>query len=295
MRRWEGIDEFVAIATAGSFKAGAEALGLSTTHMSRAIAALEARVQAPLFHRTTRIVRLTDTGRLFFDHCSRIVAERDEAIALISEGGEPQGDIRITCSTAMGERFIAPIVRRYASSHAKLRVTIDLTNRLVDLVAEGYDLAIRTGQLAESRLIGTRIASRRLHSCASPAYLDRHGRPEKPADLAGHECLVGTSPLWRFARHGRVENIRPVGRWRCNSGGAVAEAAIAGMGLCQLPEFYLLPHIASGALEEVLVDFRPDDEPIWAVYPQHRHLLPKISGLLDLLRQALPAALARQA
>ncbi|MBZ9649805.1 LysR family transcriptional regulator [Sphingobium sp. 3R8] len=295
MHRWEGIDEFVAIAAAGSFKAGAEALGLSTTHMSRAIAALEARVQAPLFHRTTRTVRLTDTGRVFLDHCSRIVAERDEAIAMISEGGEPQGDIRITCSTAMGERFIAPIVRRYASSHAKLRISIDLTNRLVDLVGEGYDLAIRTGQLAESRLIGTRIASRRLHTCAAPAYLDRQGRPGKPGDLSRHECLVGTSPLWRFQRGGRAESIRPKGRWRCNSGGAVAEAAIAGMGVCQLPEFYLLPHIASGALEEVLDDFRPDDEPIWAVYPQRRHLLPKISGLLDLLRAELPAALARQA
>ena len=294
MHRWEGIDEFVAIAAAGSFKAGAEALGLSTTHMSRAIAALEARVQAPLFHRTTRTVRLTDTGQVFFDHCSRIVAERDEAIAMISEGGEPQGDIRITCSTAMGERFIAPIVRRYASSHAKLRISIDLTNRLVDLVGEGYDLAIRTGQLAESRLIGTRIASRRLYTCAAPAYLGQHGRPAKPADLSRHECLVGTSSLWRFQRSGRAESIKPKGRWRCNSGGAVAEAAIAGMGVCQLPEFYLLPHIASGALEEVLGDFRPGDEPIWAVYPQRRHLLPKISGLLDRLRAELPAALARQ-
>ncbi|MFC3444129.1 LysR family transcriptional regulator [Sphingobium rhizovicinum] len=293
MRRWEGIDEFVAVAAAGSFKAGAEALGVSTTHMSRAIAALESRVQAPLFHRTTRTVRLTDTGRLFFDHCSRIVAERDEAIAMISEGGEPQGDIRITCSTAMGERFIAPIVQLYAMQHAKLRVTIDLTNRIVDLVGEGYDLAIRTGQLAESRLIGTRIASRRLYSCASPDYLAKHGVPIKPADLADHECLAGTTPLWRFRRGGRDETIRPKGRWRCNSGSAVTEAALAGMGICQLPEFYVLPHLASGALQEVLADFRPDEEPIWAVYPQRRHLLPKISGLLDLLRQQLPAALAQ--
>lgn len=293
MRRWEGIDEFVAVATAGSFKAGADALGVSTTHMSRSIAGLEARVQAPLFHRTTRTVRLTDTGRVFFDHCSRIVAERDEAIAMISEGGEPEGDIRITCSTAMGERFIAPIVRRYASAHAKLRVTIDLTNRIVDLVGEGYDLAIRTGQLAESRLIGTRIASRRFYSCAAPDYLARHGIPARPADLARHECLVGTTTLWRFRRNGREESLRPKGRWRCNSGSAVTEAALAGMGVCQLPEFYVLPHIASGALQEVLAEYRPDEEPIWAVYPQRRHLLPKISGLLDLLRQHLPAALAQ--
>jgi DNA-binding transcriptional LysR family regulator len=293
MRGWDGIDEFVAIAGAGSFKGGADALGLSTTHVSRAVARLEARLQTPLFHRTTRSVRLTDTGRLFFDHCSRIVTERDEAIALISEGAEPQGDLRITCSTAMGERFIAPLVRQFATRHSKISVTIDLTNRLVDLIAEGYDLAIRTGDLPDSRLIGTRIASRTLYTCAAPAYLDRHGRPGSVADLARHECLIGTATQWRFRSWGRTESIRPRGRWRCNSGAAVVEAAMAGMGICQLPEFYVLPHIASGALEQILPDLTPEDEPIWAVYPQRRHLLPKISGLLELLRHELPVALAQ--
>jgi len=294
MRGWEGIDEFVAVATTGSFKGGADALGLSTTHMSRAIAALENRVQRPLFHRTTRTVRLTDTGRLFYDHCSRIVTERDEAIALISEGAEPQGDLRITCSTAMGERFIAPIVRAFAARYVKLAVTIEVTNRLVDLIGEGYDMAIRTGTLADSRLIGTRIASRTLYTCAAPAYLAARGTPNAIADLAHHDCLIGTTTSWQFRSWGRIETIRPRGRWRCNSGEAVAQAAIAGMGICQLPEFYVLPHIASGTLVPLLANFAMEDEPIWAVYPQRRHLLPKITGLLDLLRSELPVALARR-
>lgn len=288
---WEGIDEFVTVAEAGSFTAGAAVFGASVTHMSRVIGRLETRVQAQLFHRTTRSVRLTDTGRVFLDHCQRIVMERDEAIAMISESGEPQGELRLTCSTALGERFVAPIVRRYCEAHPKIQVTIELSNRLVDLVAEGFDLAIRTGTLADSRLIGTRIAARTLFTCAAPRYLDGAGRPRHVTDLAGHQCLTGSGTNWHFKVGGREHVFRPKGRWRCNSGAAVAEAAIAGMGLCQLPEFYILPHLATGDLELVLDQFRPDDEPIWAVYPQRRHMLPKIRRLVSLLAEELPSAL----
>lgn len=289
MGKWEGIDEFVAVATANSFFGGAEALGMSTTHMSRTIAKLEARVQAQLFHRTTRTVRLTDTGRIFLDHCQRLIMERDEAIALINERGEPQGELRVTCSTAMGERFIAPLVQDFAAEHSKLSVTLDLTNRIVDLVTEGYDLAVRTGQLADSRLVGTRIASRRLYTCASPAYLDRKGRPRRISDLREHECLIGTSTTWHFKRRNGTDEIyRPRGRFRCNSGGSIAMAAEKGMGICQLPDFYVLPLIAKGTLEATLVEYVPADEPIWAVYPERRHLLPKISVLVEMLRIRLP-------
>lgn len=289
MGGWEGIDEFVAVATTNSFSGGAEALGMSTTHMSRTIARLEVRVQAQLFHRTTRTVRLTDTGRIFLEHCQRIILERDEAIALINERGEPQGELRVTCSTAMGDRFIAPLVQDFAVENPKLSVTLDLTNRVVDLVAEGYDLAIRTGQLADSRLVGTRIASRTLYTCASPAYLDRMGRPRRISDLRDHECLIGTSTTWHFKRGNGAEEIhRPRGRFRCNSGGSIALAAEKGMGICQLPDFYVQPLIAKGALEAILVDYAPADEPIWAVYPQRRHLLPKISVLVEMLRIRLP-------
>ncbi len=292
MSGWNGVDEFVAVATAGAFGAGAKALNLSPTHVSRAIMALEQRVQAQLFHRTTRSVRLTHTGQVFLEHCLRMTHERDEAIAMINEVGEPQGELRATCSTAMGERFVAPILRRYAMQHPRLSVTIELSNHLVDLVAEGYDLAIRTGHLADSRLIGTRVASRTLYTCAAPAYLAAAGRPKVIGDLARHECLAATSTTWHFRTGGKAQLYRPKGRFRCNSGHAIINACVAGMGICQLPEFYVLPFLETGEVERVLDHCRPDDEPIWAVYPQRRHLLPKIKNVVECLRQELGEAMS---
>jgi len=279
------------VETAGSFAGGARALGLSTSHVSRAIARLENRIQTQLFFRTTRKVTLTDTGRALVEQFRRIIQERDDAFATIGDGGELQGELRLTCSTALGERFVAPIVRRFAAESPDLRVIIELTNRLVDLVAEGFDLAIRTGHLSDSRLIGTRVASRRLYLCGSPAYLDRRGRPGTIADLSRHECLIGTAGTWHFRADGIDHVFRPKGRWRCNSGAAVVDAALADMGLCQLPEFYVLPHIETGELETVLDDVRANDQPIWAVYPQRRHLLPKVRKLVERLRQELGPAL----
>ncbi len=288
---WDGIEEFAAVATTGSFTAGSRMIGMSVTHMSRSIAQLEARLQARLLDRTTRSVRLTDTGRIFLEHCQRLIAERDEAIALVSEADEPHGELRITCSTAMGERFVAPISRRFLAHHPRVRLSIELTNRLIDLVAEGYDLAVRTGKLSDPRLIGTRIATRQFLTCAAPAYLDARGRPARIDDLDRHDLLVGTTATWQFRVGARDRGWRPHGHWRCNSGRAVVDAALAGLGICQLPEFYVLDLVASGRLELVLDAERPSAEPIWAVYPQRRHLSPKIVRFVDLLKSDLPQML----
>lgn len=290
MSQWDGIDEFIAVATASSFTRGAKAIGMSPTHVSRAIMALEQRVQAQLFHRTTRTVRLTDTGRVLFERCERIAQERDEAIALISQQGEPQGELRVTCSTALGERFVAPVLRRFAMPHPRLSVTIDLTNRIVDLVAEGYDLGVRTGHAPDPRLISTKIASRTLYACAAPSYLARAGRPAKVSDLAHHECIIGTSTTWQFNVDGDEVVHHPSGRFRCNSGHAVIEACISGLGVCQLPDFYILPYLKHGMVELILEECQPDDEPVWAVYPQRRHLLPKIRLAVECLRHELSTA-----
>ena len=291
MSAWDGIEEFVAVANTGSFVGGSRALGVSTAHVSRSIARLEARVQTQLFVRTTRTIRLTATGRILLDHCRRIILERDEAFAMVDEGGEPQGELRVTCAAAMGERFFAPIIRRFCERYPQISVTIEFSNRVVDLIGEGFDLAVRTGSLADSRLIGTRIASRNHYTCASPDYLVQRGTPQHVSDLGDHECLAGTASAWYFREGGKESFHRPRGRWRCNSGTAVVDAALAGMGICQLPEFYVLPDIQSGHLQPILANFQPPEEPIWAVYPRQRHLLPKISRLVDALREELPAAL----
>lgn len=291
--RWDGFDEVVAVADAGTFVAAAKRLGTSTSHVSRAVARLEHSLGAQFFHRTTRAVSLTDTGRTLVDQFRRLIAERDEAIAMLDLQGEPQGQLRITCPTALGERFIAPIVRGYVQEYPKLSVDLDLTNRVVELVSEGFDLAIRTGTLPDSRLIRTQIALRGIVTCAAPAYLAENGTPQSVDDITQHECIIATSDVWRFRNGDEPESLRPRGRLRCNSGAAVFEAALAGMGLCQLPEFYVNRAVADGQLVEVLQQHRPDDDPIWAVYPQRRHLLPKVQRLIDTLRRELPAALVQ--
>lgn len=291
-QKWDGIDEFVAVATAGSFAGGAASLGASTSQVSRAVVRLESRLDARLFYRTTRHVALTDTGRALLDRCRELIRQRDEALDLVTDIGEPQGELRITCSIALGSRFIAPIVARMTKEFPRLSINLELSNRIVDLVAEGFDVAIRTGNLADSRLIATRIASRRLYLCASPEYLDRAGRPQTIEDLAGFECLLGMAPTWQFEVDGISQPFRPQGRWRCNGGDAVLEAALLGLGICQLPEFYVLPLIASGTLEPLLEEYRPRDEAIWAVYPQRRHLLPKVQHLINRLRVELTPALS---
>jgi DNA-binding transcriptional LysR family regulator len=288
---WDGIEEVVAVNAAGSFAGAADALGVSTSHVSRAVARLENRIQAQIFRRTTRRVGLTDTGGVLVEQFRRIIQERDEAIASVSSEGAPQGELKLTCSIALGERFVVPIVQQYAEKYARLSVSIELTNRVVDLIAEGFDLAIRTGQLNDSSLIGTRIASRGLRVCASPTYLEQRGGPAAIADLALHDCLVGTSPNWHFSVQGREVVHRPKGRWRCNSGEATTSAALSGMGICQLPDFYIHSHVHSGALVPVLEDVRAEDQAIWAVYPQRRHLLPKVKVLVAELRRRLGPAL----
>ena len=281
---WDGIEEFVAVARAGSFTAGARAFEASVTHMSRAVARLEARLDTQLFNRTTRSLHLTETGRIFFEQCQRLVDEREEAIAAVSAQSEPRGPIRLTCSYALGEKFVAPLVREFAQAFPALDVTIDLDNDVVDIVGRGYDLAVRTGHLEDSRLIATRVAQRELITVASRDYLSLHGRPESIAELERHDCLVGSSAQWHF-RRGQV--FRPRGRWHCNSGTSVLDACLAGMGVCQLPAFYVGDHLAAGRLQRVLEAEKPEDEPIWAIYPTRRHLSPKVSQLVALLRERL--------
>ena len=291
MSTWDGIDEFISVATLGSFTQGAKALGVSTTHVSRSIMALEQRLQTQLFHRTTRTVKLTNTGRVFFERCERIAQDRDEAIALIGDRSAPQGELRVTCSTAMGERFVAPIIRRFAMQHPRLTVSIELSNRVMDLVSEDFDLAVRTGAVTDPRLIATRVASRRLYTCAAPSYLASARRPACVADLAEHECIAGTAGSWHFKVHDQEVTHRPKGRFRCNSGHAVMEACVSGLGVCQLPDFYVLPYLQHGMVELLLEDAQSDDEPIWAVYPQRRHLLPKVQQVVDCLVHELGPAM----
>ncbi|KAB0548406.1 LysR family transcriptional regulator [Pseudomonas argentinensis] len=288
MNRWEGLDEFVAVAECGQFSAAAERLGLSSSQVSRQIARLEERLQTRLFYRTTRKVALTEAGQTFLQHCQRLQDAREEALNAIGDlGSEPKGLLRMTCAVAYGERFIVPLVTAFMARHPRLSVDIELSNRTLDLVQDGFDIAIRLGRLPDSRMLATRLAPRRMYLCASPDYLQRYGRPHSLSELVRHNCLVGSSDVWTFQLDGREASQRIQGNWRCNSGQAVLEAALAGLGLCQLPDYYVLEHLRSGALVSLLDNHQPPNTAVWALYPQQRHLSPKVRQLIDALRYGL--------
>ncbi|SDI44256.1 DNA-binding transcriptional regulator, LysR family [Pseudomonas flavescens] len=288
MNRWEGLDEFVAVAECGQFTAAAERLGLSSSQVSRQIARLEERLHTRLFYRTTRKVALTEAGQTFLQHCQRLQDAREEALNAIGDlGGEPKGLLRMTCAVAYGERFIVPLVSAFAARHPRLSVDIELSNRTLDLLQDGFDIAIRLGRLQDSRMLATRLAPRRMYLCASPDYLQRYGRPHSLSELARHNCLVGSSDVWTFQLDGCEASQRVQGNWRCNSGQAVLDAALGGLGLCQLPDYYVLEHLRSGALVSLLDNHQPPNTAVWALYPQQRHLSPKVRQLIDALRDGL--------
>lgn len=286
---WDGIDEFVAVAETGGFSSAARRLRVSSSQVSRQIAALEERLQARLFYRTTRRVALTEAGRGLLERCQRLVEERDEALRAVSDQeGEARGLLRLSCAVAYGERFIVPLINDFVERHPSLRVDIQLTNHTVDLVQEGMDLAVRLGRLSESSLVATRLAPRVMHLCAAPGYVVTHGTPAAPGDLTSHRCLIGTSDTWMFDDgSGREVTVRPPARWRCNSGTAVLDAALRGFGIGQLPDYYVAEHIAAGRLVSLLPAHRPPNTAVWAVSPQRRHLSPKVRLVIAHLRRGL--------
>ncbi|MFC3050659.1 LysR family transcriptional regulator [Kordiimonas pumila] len=291
MPQWDGVEEFVAVAEAGSFTGAAKALGVSNAHISRAVAKLETKTQTRLFNRTTRSLALTYRGEVLLEPFRQLIEDRDTALAMIAADSAPRGELRITCSPAIAHHFLMPIARQYVQDFKDLSIWIDISNKMVDLIGEGFDLAIRTGHLPDSRLIATKLGSRRLCTCASKNYFKINGYPSSINDLRNHNCLLGTNPVWHFQTSGEKVNFQPKGNWRCNSGDGVVEAVLGDMGICQLPEHYIKKHLDSGEVELVLDDNRINDEPIWAVYPHRKHLLPKIKKLIDLLKTAMETPL----
>ncbi|NMN04313.1 MULTISPECIES: LysR family transcriptional regulator [unclassified Novosphingobium] len=292
MSDWTGLEELVAIAENGTFAAAARKLRRSTSHVSRAIAQLEHRIGSTLLHRTTRQVSLTAAGRELAERGRRIIDERDAALAVASGDPGLRGSLRITCPTALGEYFIAPLALRHAMANPSLDVTLDFSNRVVDIVAEGFDVAIRTGPQSDLRLAAHRLGGRNLVTCAAPAYLAQRGRPEEIEELDSHDCLVGSAELWHFRRNRAETTYQPQGRWRCNNGPAVTAAAVAGLGICQVPDFYAARALAQGQLEPVLEAFRATEEAVWAMHPRRRLVPRKVADFIALLAAELPGAMA---
>jgi DNA-binding transcriptional LysR family regulator len=288
---WEGVCEFVSVAEQGGFTAAARKLGVSVAQVSRQVAQLEDRLQAKLLLRTTRQVRLTELGDIYYRHCRQLLDNLYEAeLAVGRHQAEPQGTLRITAPVSYGESRIAPLVNDFMLRYPQLEVTLTLTNQLLDLVHDGFDLAIRLGHLKDSTLIARKLAERIPYVCASPAYAVRNGVPLSLPELAQHSCLVGNSDEWHFTLQGQPHTLRVQGQLHCNSGHALLDAALKGIGIIQLPDYYVYPHLANGDLLELFPECRAPAEGIWALYPQNRHLSPKVRLLVDYLAEQLGSA-----
>ncbi|HAD49531.1 LysR family transcriptional regulator [Idiomarina aquatica] len=288
MKEWQGISEFVATAETNSFSAAAERLDMSVAQVSRNVAALESRLKMQLLYRSTRSVSLTGEGKLYLPHCQHLVASLREANQLIQQRNEqPQGLIRVTAPVYYGEQIIAPLLNQFLQRYDDLRLDLNLTNDTLDLIEGSYDLAIRLGHLGNPRLRARRLGSRRHYIVGSPHYFRRYGQPQTIDDLAQHRCFTGTVRQWRFQQQGKTQSLVPESFIHCNNGLALRDAAIRGLGLAMLPDYYVSEALAKGELEEVLAAYRQDDDGIWALYPESRQQIPKVRVLLDFLIEKL--------
>ncbi|MDN0075642.1 LysR family transcriptional regulator [Crenobacter sp. SG2303] len=285
--QWEGIVEFVAVVEAQSFTGAAQRLGLSVAQVSRQVSALEQRLATRLLYRTTRRVSVTEAGQLYYRHCRPLLDGLQEAEQALSYSQDkPAGHLRLTAPVYYGETVVAPLLHRYLLDFPAVTAELNLDNRKIDLVADGYDLGIRLGPMDESSLMVKRLGSRTHYVCASPDYLERHGEPHTLAELSQHQCLVGTIAVWRFSEGGALREIHVGGRLRCNSGAALLDAALNGLGLVQLPDYYVADALESGRLTGVLTAYTLQDG-IWATYPRSRYIPPKVSRLVDYLERAM--------
>lgn len=282
--KWEGISEFVYVAENESFTQASKKLAISTAQVSRQVSALEKRLNIKLFYRTTRKVSLTEEGRVFYQHCRNVLDGLDTAERAITNlQSKPQGKIKLTVPVTYGEQYILPLVNDFIEVYPEVSVFAFLSNQQVNLIDEGYDLAIRLGKLSDSSMMAKKLGQRKNYVCASPAYLEKHGTPHTLSELEQHSCLLGTLDYWHFRESGRIKNIRVTGKLRYNSGIGLVDAALKGHGIVQLPDYYIKEHIANGTLVALLENYSEPDEGIWALYPQNRNLSPKIRLLVDYL------------
>lgn len=291
MANWEGVSEFVAVAEVSSFTGAAEKLATSVAQVSRRVSALEERLAVKLLNRTTRKVTLTEAGQLYFNQCKHLVEGLELAeLAVTHMQSSPKGLLKVTAPVTYGERQIAPLIHQFLGTYPEVELELILTNQKLDLIESGIDVAIRLGRLEDSNMMAKRLATRQLHVCASPAYLERFGTPHTLSELNNHQCLSGSIDYWRFQENGKQRSVRVNGRVKCNSGLALHDAARKSLGLVQLPDYYVDQDLASGELVEVLKQYRDKREGIWALYPENRNLSPKVRLLIDFLAEKMHTA-----
>ena len=291
-----GIEVFAAVAEAGSFTAAATRLSLTSSAVGKAIARLEERLEVRLFHRTTRSLVLTDEGAAFHETCKRLLAELDEARAVLARRRTtPSGKLRIDLPVYFGRLQVMPLLRELLARHPALEVHASFTDRIIDLAEEGVDIAVRIGASGTTPplLAGTELGTERLIFCAAPAYLRKRGAPRSPRDLARHDCVAyvgadGRVAPWLLQRAGKPpEKLAPQARMVAGSIEAVVDAVVAGTGVAQLATWLIQSELKRGAVVQVLPQWVADGLSLHLVWQRNRQLLPKVHAAIEVLSTSL--------
>ena len=287
---FKALSIFVKVGERRSFVRAAKELGMSQSGVSNAINRLEDQLGVGLLARTTRSVNLTDDGAAFHQRCRHILADLSEAQMVLSRARlKPAGRLRIDMPVSFGRLKVVPLLGAFRAEYPELDLTVTLTDRFIDVVEEGIDVTIRIGALGDSTLIARRLTTAQFRTVGAPGYFSARGRPRRPEDLAGHECLAfmfrdtAVPREWRFRRDGADFAIAPKGPMTFNDGGALATAVRGGYGLAQMHDYFTDDAIAAGELEPVLDRFKPSTDLISLVYPPNRHLLPKVRAFVDFM------------
>ena len=288
MNESRGVREFVMVVEKGGFTAAAECLDVSASFVSRQVQRLERRIGARLLNRTTRSVALTDLGRTYYNRSRDIL---DQLAQLESDMAElqqhPKGLVRVTAAGLYAERYVAPALAEFTALYPEVQVDLDTRMRIVDIVDEGYDLAVRLNAPADSSLIARKVANRRMIVAGSPDYFAKHGRPNTPDELRGHNCLLLSGMGWRFRWGDTVRSVHVRGTWSSDNARALVAAATKGAGLVRFASYYLDDALGSGALKAVLEDYEPEDTATWLIYANREHLPTRVRYLVDFLAKRL--------
>jgi DNA-binding transcriptional LysR family regulator len=292
MAKLKQLESFVSVATRGSLTAAAKAEGVAPAIMGRRLDALESRLGVKLLVRTTRRISLTHEGSAFLEDCQRLLTDVANAEASVSAGGvKASGHLRITAPAGFGRRHVAPLVTRFREQHADVTISLNLSDRVVDLAGEGFDCAIRVGDMPDSSLVSVRMADNRRLCVATPEYLRRHGTPQQPSELARFDCLTLSSDAsqtrgWAFRIDGEVQHFRPGGPLDCSDGQVLHDWCLAGYGIAWRSTWEVEAEIAAGQLVALLQNYDAPANGIFAVFPQRKHLPLRVRLWIDFLKHS---------